>query len=152
MRDARPPACFALSLAEGAEGSDRDADNKPSTPCRRHRSPTSLIATLAAALLGSAVLFGAVPRLVAALHLLPGNPGMALLNSGQLPSPPAYERIIASRRAAASWLPAPSTLTDLGVAALSLAQASSEGRASLLDLAGRQLEAGLADAPLDPHA
>jgi tetratricopeptide (TPR) repeat protein len=140
-----------LDLAEAAGGREREADGKRSTRCRR-RSLNSLIATLAAGLLGGALLLGAVPRLVAAFHLLSGDPGMALLNSGQLPSPQAYARIIASRRAAVSWLPAPSTLTDLGVAALSLAQASSEGRASLFDLAERQLEAGLADAPLDPHA
>jgi tetratricopeptide (TPR) repeat protein len=152
MSDARPAACFALDLADAAESRDREAGGKRSSPCPRHRSRTSLIATLAAALLGSVLLLGAVPRLVAALHLLPGDPGMALLNSGQLPSPQAYARIVASRRAAAAWLPAPSTLTDLGIAALSLAQASIEGRARLLDLAGRQLEAGLAEAPLEPHA
>jgi tetratricopeptide (TPR) repeat protein len=116
------------------------------------RSPQSLVATLLAALLGGALLLGAVPRLVAAFHLLPGDPGMALLDSGQLPSPQAYERIIASRRAAANWLPTPSTLTDLGVASLSLAQASTGRRAMLLDQAERQFQAGLAGAPLDPHA
>jgi hypothetical protein len=152
MSAARPATSFALALAEAAEGRYREAGGRRSTPCRLRRSRSSLIATLAAGLLGSALLLGAVPRLVAAFYLLAGDPGMALLNSGQLPSPQAYARIIASRRAAASWRPAPSTLTDLGVAALSLAQASSEGRAVLLDLAGRQLEAGLAGAPLDPHA
>jgi hypothetical protein len=152
MSDAQPAAFSALDLAEAAEGQDREAGGKRSTPGRPDRYRTSLIAALAAALLGSALLLGAVPRLVAAFHLLPGDPGMALLNSGQLPSPQAYARIVASRRAAAWWLPTPSTLTDLGVAALSLAQASSEGRAPLLDLAERQLEAGLAGAPLDPHA
>jgi tetratricopeptide (TPR) repeat protein len=112
----------------------------------------SATAPLLAALLGGALLLGAVPRLVAAFLLLPGDPGMALLESGQLPSPQAYQRIVASRRAAASWLPAPSTLTDLGVASLSLAQASTGSQAMLLDHAERQLQAGLAGAPLDPHA
>jgi tetratricopeptide (TPR) repeat protein len=152
MSSARPAASSSLDLAEGVEGRDREASGKRSSLRWLKRSPTALIATLAAALLGSTLLLGAVPRLVAAFHLLPGDPGMALLNSGQLPSPQAYARILASRRAAASWLPSPSTLTDLGVAALSLAQASSEGRAPLLDLAERQLAAGLAGAPLDPHA
>jgi tetratricopeptide (TPR) repeat protein len=60
--------------------------------------------------------------------------------------------IVASRRAAAAWLPAPSTLVDLGVTSLSLAQASVGARDSLLDQAERQLRAGLAAAPADPHA
>jgi hypothetical protein len=152
MSGARPSASSSLDLAEAVESRDREAAGKRGPLRWLGRSPSAVIATLAAALLGSALLLGAVPRLVAAFHLLPGDPGMALLNSGQLPSPQAYARIVASRRAAASWLRAPSTLTDLGIAALSLAQASSEGRMPLLDLAERQLEAGLAGAPLDPHA
>jgi tetratricopeptide (TPR) repeat protein len=119
-----------------------------STPRRR----TAIIAPLVAALLGIVLLALAVPRLVAAFYLLPGDPGMALLDSGQLPSPAAYERIIVSRRAAASWLPASSTLVDLGVASLSLAQVSVGRRARLLAQAERQLRAGLAGAPADPHA
>ena len=135
-----------------AEPADRDGagGRRRRRSCRR--SPQSLVAPLLAALLGGALLLGAVPRLVAAFHLLPGDPGMALLNSGQLPSPQAYQRIVASRRAAADWLPAPSTLTDLGVTSLSLAQASTGRRAMLLDQAERQLQAGLAGAPVDPHA
>jgi hypothetical protein len=116
------------------------------------RPPGSLIAVLFAGLLGGALLLGGGPRLVAAFHLLPGDPGMALLDSGQLPSPQAYRRIVASRQTAAAWLPAPSTLTDLGVAWLSLAQASTDDRAVLLDRAAHALEAGLVGAPLDPHA
>ena len=94
----------------------------------------------------------AVPRLVAALYLLPGDPGMTLLNSGQLPSAAAYERVIGSRRAAAAWVAEPSTRTDLGVAFLSLAQASIGRRGLLLTEAERELQASLADAPADPHA
>jgi tetratricopeptide (TPR) repeat protein len=131
---------------------DRGAGGRRRRRSGVRRSPKSLGAPLLAALLAGALLLGVVPRLVAAFHLLPGDPGMALLNSSQLPSPQAYERIVASRRAAASWLPAPSTLTDLGVASLSLAQASTGRRAMLLDQAERQLQAGLAGAPLDPHA
>ena len=92
------------------------------------------------------------PRLIAAFCLLPGDPGMALLDSGRLPSSAAYERIFASRRAAARWLAAPATLIDLGVTSLSLAQASVGRRAILLDQAERQLRAGLAGAPADAHA
>lgn len=147
-----PSSPPAMGTAAAAEDRDRGTGDQPPRRARAPRAPKSLIAALFAALLGSVLLLGAVPRLVAAFHLLPGDPGMALLNSGQLPSPQAYERIVASRRAAAAWLPAPSTLTDLGVAWLSLAQASSQRRAILLDQAERQLRAGLADAPLNPHA
>jgi hypothetical protein len=93
----------------------------------------SLVATWFTALLGGALLALAVPRLIAALCLLPGDPGMALLD-------------------AAAWLAAPSTLIDLGVTSLSLAQASVGPRALLLDQAERQLRAGLAGAPADAHA
>ena len=144
------PAASAPGRATAPE--DRGRGGRPRRRPAPPRSRGSLVATLFAALLGGALLAGAVPRLVAAFHLLPGDPGMALLDSGQLPSPQAYQRIVASRRAAAAWLAAPSTLSDLGVASLSLAQASTEGRATLLDLAERQLQASLAGAPLDPHA
>jgi tetratricopeptide (TPR) repeat protein len=150
MSAPRPAASFAPG--RGKATGDRDRGDKPRRRSGPLRSRKSLLATLFAALLGSVLLLGAVPRLVAAFHLLPGDPGMALLNSGQLPSPQAYERIVASRRAAAVWLAAPATLTDLGVAALSLAQASIEGRPVLLDLAERQLQAALAGAPINPHA
>ena len=150
MSVSRPAAFSAPGGAEAPGDRDRGGQTRRRAPLLR--SGRSLVATVFAALLGSALLLGAVPRLVAAFHLLPGDPGMALLESGQLPSPQAYQRIVASRRAAAAWSAAPSTLTDLGVASLSLAQASSEGRAILLDLAERQLQAGLAGAPLDPHA
>jgi hypothetical protein len=112
----------------------------------------ALVAPLFTALLGGALLALAAPRLIAAFCLLPGDPGMALLDSGRLPSSAAYERILASRRAAARWLAAPATLIDLGVTSLSLAQASVGRRAILLDQAERQLRAGLAGAPADAHA
>jgi hypothetical protein len=112
----------------------------------------ALVATLFTALLGGALLGLAAPRLIAAFCLLPGDPGMALLDSGRLPSPAAYERMFASRRAAAHWLAAPATLIDLGITSLSLAQASVGRRAILLDQAERQLRAGLAGAPANAHA
>jgi tetratricopeptide (TPR) repeat protein len=150
MSEPRPAVPFVSGGARAAE--DRARGGTPRPRSQTARSRKSLFAPLFAALLGSALLLGAVPRLVAAFHLLPGDPGMALLNSGQLPSPQAYERIVASRRAAAAWLAAPATLADLGVAALSLAQASAEGRPALLDLAERQFQAAVAGAPIDPHA
>jgi tetratricopeptide (TPR) repeat protein len=148
MSDAAPP----VRLASGAAQEARDPGRRWRARPRLPRAPQSLFAALFAAALGGALLLGGAPRLVAALHLLPGDPGMALLNSGQLPSPQAYERIVASRRAAAAWLAAPATLTDLGVAALSLAQASIEGAPALLDLAERELQAAVAGAPINPHA
>lgn len=149
MSEPRP----AASLGPGARATEaRVGGDRLRRRFGLRRSRASLLAALFAALLGSAVLIGAVPRLVAAFHLLPGDPGMALLNAGQLPSPQAYERIIASRQAAAAWLAAPATLTDLGVAALSLAQASTEGGPVLLDLAERQLQAAVTGAPIHPHA
>lgn len=120
--------------------------------CAARRPHRSFLVALFAAVLGSALLALAVPRLVAAFYLLPGDPGMALLDSGQLPSPAAFERLIASRRAAAVWVAAPSTLIDLGVATMSLAQVTPDRRPTLLHQAERYLGAGLAVAPADPHA
>lgn len=148
----RPQPAVPLMPRGAAAAEDRGHGSRRRPRPQPARSHRSRLATLFALLLGSALLLGAVPRLVAALHLLPGDPGMALLNSGQLPSPQAYERIVASRRAAAAWLAAPATLTDLGVAALSLAQASTGGRPVLLDLAERELQAAVAGAPIDAHA
>jgi tetratricopeptide (TPR) repeat protein len=112
-------------------------------------------AALCPALLGATLLWLAVPRLVASLQLLAGDPGMALLEQGRLLTPDAYQRIIASREAALAWVPDPEGLIDLGVVHLSLAQATEPRagrRLELLSRAGHYLRAGLAQAPVDAHA
>lgn len=106
-------------------------------------------------MLGGSLLLLSVPRLVAALHLLAGDPGVALLHAGQLPSPAAFRRIVASRQSAAWWVSEPATFADLGLAYLSLAQTSAPGtgqRGPLLDLATRHLQSSLSLAPADPYA
>lgn len=97
-------------------------------------------------------------RTVSAFILLPDDGLISRYKSGNTKTAPqaeGLERVIASRTRALGWIRSSKTLGDRGFAQMLLAGLQSEPKKLSLDLlreAKNSFEAGLAVAPLDPHA
>lgn len=105
--------------------------------------------------LAMALLAQAVPRTLAALASLPGDPVLTRIQSGLSVDSAALEALIDSRRRALDWVQSGRLYTDLGLAQLMLAQARGGGddfERTLLAEAIESLRKGLALAPARPHA
>lgn len=106
-------------------------------------------------MLAVALLALAVPRLVAAITLLPSAHALDRLQS--MRPVPTYniERLIRSQRRALVWQPSGRTWTDLGLAQLLLAERSPDDDARAMarfEDAHRALVEGLSTAPANPFA
>ncbi|MGE5146039.1 MAG: hypothetical protein ACM3N5_04785, partial [Candidatus Eiseniibacteriota bacterium] len=74
------------------------------------------------AVLCVAMLYLAVPRLVAAVLLFPGNGPLQALQSGRLPAPSELDAIVRSRTAALGWVDQGSLWNDRSLARLMAAE------------------------------
>ncbi len=109
------------------------------------------LATLALAI---GLLVIAVPRLGASLAKLPGDPGVDLLNQGQMLSADTLGRVLSSRQAAKQWLDEPSTDYDLGLTFAAAADETADpiSRARFLLEAVKDFRASLRKSPANPYA
>lgn len=118
---------------------------------RWRRLPAAVIALVA----GLVLLTLAVPRTIAALVMLPGDPILNAVQGGGEVSQSDLEVLMGSREAALAWIDSGRVWTDLGLARLRLARKAGfsgvEGR-RLLDDAISALRQGLALAPANPFA
>lgn len=108
-----------------------------------------------AAVLGLLTLYFAVPRTVAAVLLLPGDGPLHALQNERAPSDDGIEAIVESRTGAAGWVDHGRLLTDRALARLvQVERAAAEGTPdpAKLEEISRDLVAGLALAPVRPHA
>jgi hypothetical protein len=108
-----------------------------------------------AAILGVLMLYAAVPRTVAAVLMMPGDRPLQLLQNGRQPTTAEIEPIVSSRTAAAGWIDQGRLWTDRSLARLALAEQTAKDDipdAALLQDAARDLDTGLALAPVNPHA
>lgn len=126
---------------------DTASDGRP----RWRRLPAALIALVA----GLALLTLAVPRTIASVVMLPGDPILNAVQGGGEVSEPELKVLMDSRQAALAWIDSGRLWTDLGLARLRLARKAGfrgvEGR-GLLDDAFSSLRHGLALAPANPFA
>ncbi len=109
-------------------------------------------------MVGAGLLYLALPRTVAAVLMLPGDPVIVRLQERQAVEPAALEILIRSRRRALAWVRSGRALTDLGLARLVLARAAADGGddggfdRGEAGAALAALEAGLRLAPANAHA
>lgn len=106
-------------------------------------------------MLAVALLVLAVPRLLAAVTLLPAAPTMDRLQSLEPVGTHKIERLIRNQRRALVWQPNGRTWTDLGLAQLLIAERLPEGdprSRARFDDARRALVEGLSAAPANPFA
>ena len=105
---------------------------------------------------GAALLIAlAVPRLLAALTVLPSAPSLVRLQSLEPVKTGDLERLVRNQRRALIWLAGGRTWTDLGLAQLLIAErlGDADPRSQHLFAAARQaLAEGLAVAPANPFA
>jgi len=114
---------------------------------RRRWLPAAVIATAAAALIAMAV-----PRVVAGILLIPGDPILRRVLERKPVSATELERLAESRRAALNWHARGRTGTDLGLALLLRAERMRIVVAERdLVPARAALAAALAQAPASPH-
>ena len=119
-----------------------------------HRAGRVALAAVTLAL-AVTLLSQAVPRTLAALASMPGDPVLSRIQTGQPVDNEALEALIDSRRRALDWIESGRLYTDLGLAQLMLAQARDGGgtfEEPLLTEAIGSLRKGLALAPARPHA
>jgi hypothetical protein len=108
-----------------------------------------------AAVLCAATLYLSVPRLVAAVLLFPGDRPLQALQNERIPSIAELEAIASSRTAAMRWIDQGQLWTDRSLARLTLIQDAAKGKepaAALRQSALRDLDIGLALAPVSPYA
>lgn len=101
------------------------------------------------------MLYLAVPRLVAAVLLFPGNGPLHALENGRVPATPQLEAVVSSRSAAMGWIDEGSLWNDRALARLMLAQSAAKDakpNPTLLKVASSDLDAGLTLAPVSPYA
>lgn len=104
---------------------------------------------------GVLVLGLAVPRTIAALQLLPGDPVLESVRSAKAVSGEELQALIASREDALGWLPSRRIQADLALAHLELAKRQGYGGETggrHLGESLRALRAGLSLSPADPYA
>src|SRR5690242_9890941 len=105
--------------------------------------------------LATFLLAAGVPRLLAALAMLPGDPALAEIEEGSPVDATALALVIASREEARRYVADPRLNTDIALAELlQIEQQPSRGdeRRILLDRAVDQLRLGLAAAPANSFA
>ncbi len=116
-----------------------------------------LLAALGGCLAG-ALLAAGVPRLIAAVAALQGDPALALIRAGERPTAAGVARIVDGRAMALEWAPDGRAQVEIGAVLLALAEpadaAAAPGAAAgkLFTGAAARLRAGLARAPADPQA
>ena len=106
-------------------------------------------------LLGGALLFLSVPRLIAEVIMLPGNRVLAMVQSGSVPSDRDLEILAASRQRAFSWSDTAQSRIDLALAQLLVTRKvlrSGPEYQTQVTAAIQSLRDGLARAPADPYA
>jgi hypothetical protein len=124
---------------------------------RKSASPhlaTKLAATALSLLLAGLLLCLSVPRLIAELALLPGNPVLDTIKQGDPPSDKDLETLVASRERALAWTESGRIRADLAFAQQLLAQQEVGGGVryrQLVAQATQSLRAGLAEAPADAY-
>lgn len=113
------------------------------------------LVALLSALMAGALLVLAVPRLFAAVTLLPSAPAQERMQNMQPVATRGIERLIRNQRRALVWHPNGRTWTDLGLAQLLLAERLIDDdpqARSRFDSARRALTEGLSTAPANPFA
>ena len=122
----------------------------------RDRAWKSVSAVAIALVLGMALLWLGVPRLVAAFLMLPGDSTLSRLQEQQAIAPNELETVIESRAAALRWVSSGRLYTDRALGRLLQEEGTGPGaqakNSSRFDQAIRDLKAGLAVAPADPYA
>lgn len=104
-------------------------------------------------LLAAALLGGGVPRLVAAVAGLAGEPALALIQAGERPTAAGIERIVDGRATALAWAPDGRAEVEIGAVLLAMSEpADAAPSRRLLEGAAARLRAGLARAPADAQA
>jgi hypothetical protein len=102
--------------------------------------------------LSAALLLLAVPRLMAALAMLPGNNGLEQLRTGRQITLDGIERLLDSRHAALGWVDDAGAHRDIGIVLLTLANSDGIPRGisddELAERARNELLRGLALAPV----
>ena len=125
---------------------------------RRRASRSLRIPTAAEALaiaVGAGLLDLALPRTVAALLRLPGNPALTRVQERKPVDDTGLETLIASRKSALSWAQSGPDAAALGLGQLLLARGPNGARGydqALVAEAIATLRGGLALGPADPHA
>ena len=87
----------------------------------------TLVAAATAAVLAVVILCLAVPRLIGAALLAPGNVPLQLIQSERESSPEGYARIVESRSAALPWMESGRLLTDRALGRQLLARSEADG-------------------------
>ena len=108
-----------------------------------------------AALVGAGLLYLALPRTVAAILMLPGDPVLERMQKREPVDKKDLEILVRSRKRALDWVDSGRVHTDLGLAQLLLAREMESARAfdrALAHDAVASLRAGLALTPSSPHA
>ena len=106
------------------------------------------------ALVGMGLLYLALPRTVAAILMMPGDPVLTRIQKQEPVNTGDLETLIASRERVLSWVSSGRIRTDLGLAQLLLARRTEDAtrfdRERALEAIG-SLREGLALAPASPH-
>jgi len=119
------------------------------------REPGRFTISVCAGMLGAAILYLAMPQMIAAFILLPGNGILGRIQKGEDVSRAELLILAESRRSAANWVDSGRILTDLALAQIELAKiadfSSAAGRRSL-DEAIVSVKHGLSLGPANAYA